>query len=86
MQDGLGLGPSGPPVPPSATFSVVPYPRRRKPNAVNEYGASYVFVASSPDDPNAAREEKMVKTPEAEVEKTPDKRVCSYLSPVYILS
>ncbi|KAL6479129.1 hypothetical protein MHYP_G00125620 [Metynnis hypsauchen] len=27
--DGLGLGPSGPPVPPPMLFSVVPYPKRR---------------------------------------------------------
>ena len=62
-------------MPPSAIFSVVPYPRRRKPNAVNEFGASYVFVASSADDPNALREETTQKTPEAEIEKPSDKKV-----------
>ena len=29
MLEALGLGPSGPPVPPPTTFSVVPFPRER---------------------------------------------------------
>ena len=78
VQEGLGLGPSGPPIPPSASFCVVPYPRRRKPNLVNEFGAHYVFISNSADDPNAVREEILPKTPEAEVEK-PEKRVCKIL-------
>ena len=49
---------------------------------MNEFGANYVFVANSADDPNAAREEKIVKTPEAEVEKAPEKRV-NYLVKIF---
>ena len=49
--DGLGLGPQGPPIPPAAIFSVVPYPVKRKPPLGSEPAGHYVFVASSPDDP-----------------------------------
>ena len=47
--DGLGLGPKGPPIPPPATFAVVPYAVKRHAPAAE--GAHYIFVASSPDDP-----------------------------------
>lgn len=30
MLDDLGIGPSGPPIPPSVTFSVVPFPKKRE--------------------------------------------------------
>lgn len=49
--DGLGLGPQGPPIPPPATFSVVPYPVKRRPPQVFEAGGRYTFVAASSDDP-----------------------------------
>nr|XP_006823299.1 PREDICTED: hydrocephalus-inducing protein homolog [Saccoglossus kowalevskii] len=71
--DGLGLGPSGPPVPPPANFSVVPYPVKRKPPPGGEVSAHYLFVASSPDDPNIGQEEKPKEVePEPEAA-TPDK-------------
>lgn len=70
--DGLGLGPTGPPIPPPATFAVVPYPVRRRPPLGIEPPSHYVFVASGPDDPNAAQEDK-TKEAETEVEKTPEK-------------
>lgn len=57
MLDGLGLGPNGPPIPPPASFSVVPYPVKRKPPST-EPGIHYQFVSSSPDDPNIAVEER----------------------------
>lgn len=50
VMDGLGLGAKGPPIPPSAMFSVIPYPvKRRAP--VTEAASHYMFVASGPDDP-----------------------------------
>lgn len=50
VMDGLGLGVKGPPIPPSAMFSVAPYPvKRRAP--VSEASNHYMFVASGPDDP-----------------------------------
>ena len=49
--DGLGMGPKGPPIPPPATFSVIPYPVKRKAPLVSEFGGRYIFIASSPDDP-----------------------------------
>ena len=49
--DGLGLGPNGPPIPPSAAFSVVPYPVKRKAPLGSDPSGHYIFVASSPDDP-----------------------------------
>ena len=70
--DGLGLGPHGPPIPPPAIFAVVPYPVRRRPPLGVDPPSHYVFVASSPDDPNAPQEDKSKET-EPEVEKTPDK-------------
>lgn len=30
MLDDLGIGPSGPPIPPSVIFSVVPFPKKRE--------------------------------------------------------
>ena len=48
--DGLGLGLKGPPIPPNALFSVVPYPIKRK-APQSEAGSHYLFVASGPDDP-----------------------------------
>ena len=70
--DGLGLGPHGPPIPPPATFAVVPYPVRRRPPLGVDPPSHYVFVASGPDDPNAPQEDKS-KEAEPEVEKTPEK-------------
>lgn len=49
--DGLGMGPRGPPIPPSAVFAVVPYPVKRRAPLMAELGGRYIFVASSPDDP-----------------------------------
>ncbi|KAM4722980.1 hydrocephalus-inducing protein homolog [Rhinophrynus dorsalis] len=64
--DGLGLGPSGPPIPPSFLFSVVNFPERRTlPNDQETLG-HFTFIAASPDDPNVLVEEK--KEPEAEAE------------------
>lgn len=48
--DGLGLGANGPPIPPSAMFSVIPFPVKRK-APVSEAANHYLFVASGPDDP-----------------------------------
>lgn len=49
--DGLGMGPHGPPIPPPATFAVVPYPVKRYAPPTSELGNHYIFVASSPEDP-----------------------------------
>ena len=48
--DGLGMGPKGPPIPPDASFGVVPYPVKRHAPPGAE-GGHYFFVASGPDDP-----------------------------------
>ncbi|ESO91099.1 hypothetical protein LOTGIDRAFT_122343, partial [Lottia gigantea] len=72
--DGLGLGNHGPPIPPPASFSVIPYPVKRKPPPVAEFGGQFLFIASSPDDPNVGVEEKP-KDLDLDEEKsvTPDK-------------
>ncbi|XP_071959113.1 hydrocephalus-inducing protein homolog isoform X2 [Antedon mediterranea] len=71
--DGLGLGPNGPPIPPGASFSVVPYPVKRRPPIGGDANGHYVFVASSPEDPNAAIEDKQ-KESEADIDlMTPEK-------------
>ncbi|PAA50321.1 hypothetical protein BOX15_Mlig000423g3, partial [Macrostomum lignano] len=54
--DGLGLGPSGPPQPPDAMFSVVTYPQKRRPPnylAGEVLGGHYAFLGSQVEDPNA---------------------------------
>jgi len=47
--DGLGLGAKGPPVPPPATFAVVPYPTMRQTPSTAEM-CHYSFVPTT-DDP-----------------------------------
>uniref|UniRef100_H2YKD6 Uncharacterized protein n=1 Tax=Ciona savignyi TaxID=51511 RepID=H2YKD6_CIOSA len=61
--DGLGLGPKGPPIPPPALFSVVPYPVKRKPPS-GDKAQHYEFVASGPDDPNIGVDDQASKEPE----------------------
>ena len=46
----LGVGPTGPAVPPAANFSVVPFPVKRHAPPGAE-GGHYMFIAASPDDP-----------------------------------
>lgn len=48
--DGMGLGPKGPPIPPPAIFSVVPYPVHRKSPPGAEF-SHYVFVTTNENDP-----------------------------------
>ncbi|XP_046359897.2 hydrocephalus-inducing protein homolog isoform X3 [Haliotis rufescens] len=74
VMDGLGLGPRGPPIPPPAEFAVVPYPVKRRPPPLSEFGGRYAFIAASSDDPNIGIDEKP-KDLELEEEKsvTPDK-------------
>lgn len=71
--DGLGLGPKGPPIPPPATFAVVPFPVKRRAPPVSEFGGRYIFVASSPDDPNIGAPDPKELEPEEEKSVTPDK-------------
>ncbi|XP_071173399.1 hydrocephalus-inducing protein homolog isoform X10 [Mytilus edulis] len=71
--DGLGMGPKGPPVPPPADFSVIPYPVKRKAPPVSEFGGRYIFIASSADDPNVGVPESSGTEPEEEKSVTPDK-------------
>ena len=66
--DGMGLGPSGPPVPPPAVFAVVPYPVKRKAPS-GDPAHHYEFIASSPDDPNAASEDA-AKEQESQADET----------------
>ncbi|XP_066494024.1 hydrocephalus-inducing protein-like [Tiliqua scincoides] len=44
--DGLGLGPSGPPIPPPAFFSVIPYPEKRTAPILGEALKHFTFIAS----------------------------------------
>jgi hydrocephalus-inducing protein len=48
--DGMGMGPKGPPIPPPAIFSVVPYPVHRKSPPGAEF-SHYVFVTTNENDP-----------------------------------
>ena len=76
--DGIGVGPSGPPVPPEATFAVVPYPIMREAPLINEFGQHYTFVSTSNSDPNALHEDKS-KSDVVEVEKHVDKKVLKFV-------
>ncbi|CAF0787663.1 unnamed protein product [Brachionus calyciflorus] len=76
--DGMGLGPKGPPIPPPASFAVVPYPVYRKAPAGADF-SHYIFVTNNENDPNLIPEEKPKQDisiiPEGsaiEGEKTPD--------------
>ncbi|XP_074644164.1 hydrocephalus-inducing protein homolog [Tubulanus polymorphus] len=70
--DGLGLGPTGPPIPPPASFAVIPYPvKRRQPNG-GETNGHYVFIASSPDDPNVITDDKSKEGDDESI--TPDRK------------
>lgn len=50
--DGIGIGPSGPPVPPEAVFSVIPYPAEREAIRLLDCGQRYAFISSVDSDPN----------------------------------
>jgi hydrocephalus-inducing protein len=52
--DGMGMGPKGPPIPPPAIFSVVPYPVHRKSPPGAEF-SHYVFVTTNENDPYVNR-------------------------------
>ena len=73
--DGMGLGPSGPPVPPDAIFSVVPFPAKREAPSVNELEQHYVFVFE-----NEMMKDEKSKAEITEVEKSIDKKVGEIVS------
>ncbi|XP_071613168.1 hydrocephalus-inducing protein homolog [Heliangelus exortis] len=73
--DDLGLGPSGPPIPPTAFYSVIHYPKKREAPA-EEALKHFIFVAPSGA---AAEDEKdmesLVDAPVTAPVKTPEKAV-----------
>ncbi|XP_075181569.1 hydrocephalus-inducing protein homolog [Anomaloglossus baeobatrachus] len=68
--EGLGLGPSGPPVPPPYLFSVITFPERRTMSADPETLGHFSFIAASPDDPNVIPEVQKDPEPEPEAVST----------------
>ncbi|XP_059006937.1 hydrocephalus-inducing protein homolog [Mustela lutreola] len=64
--DILGLGSSGPPIPPPALFSVISYPLKRLPLATTEILKHFVFVIS-PSEELSLLEEKREGEAEAEL-------------------
>ncbi|XP_077166200.1 hydrocephalus-inducing protein homolog isoform X2 [Paroedura picta] len=54
--DGLGLGPSGPPIPPTAFFSVIPYPEKRLLPAPGEALKHFIFIV--PEDTTVSEDDK----------------------------
>ncbi|XP_059569698.1 hydrocephalus-inducing protein homolog [Alligator mississippiensis] len=54
--DGLGLGPSGPPIPPTAFFSVISYPERRAAPVAGEALKHFAFIV--PEDVSIEEEKK----------------------------
>lgn len=71
--DGIGVGPSGPPVPPEAIFSVIPYPSEREAPSVGD-SQRYIFVSNLGE---VGVTEEPSKSDVSEIEKpTVDKKVC----------
>ncbi|XP_054934895.1 hydrocephalus-inducing protein homolog [Physeter macrocephalus] len=68
--DLLGLGSSGPPIPPPALFSLISYPVKRLPLAVTEILKHFVFV-TPPSKELSLMEEKREVEAEAELSATP---------------
>uniref|UniRef100_A0A8C8S7Z5 HYDIN n=1 Tax=Pelusios castaneus TaxID=367368 RepID=A0A8C8S7Z5_9SAUR len=54
--DGLGLGPSGPPIPPTAFFSVIRYPEKRTAPIAGDALKHFTFIV--PEDTNTDEEKK----------------------------
>ncbi|XP_044126636.1 hydrocephalus-inducing protein homolog [Bufo gargarizans] len=65
--EGLGLGPSGPPIPPPYLCSVIVFPERRTLSVEPETLGHFTFIAASPDDPNVITEDKKDPEPEPEL-------------------
>ena len=73
--DGIGVGPAGPPVPPEAIFSVIPYPMEREAPLMGD-SQRYAFVSTNGCDANII-DDLLSKSDVSEVEKqTVDKKVC----------
>ncbi|CAN2389289.1 axonemal central apparatus assembly [Pristimantis euphronides] len=64
--EGLGLGPSGPPIPPPYLFSVIVFPEKRALSTVPETFGHFSFIAASHNDPNVIAEDKKDSEPEPE--------------------
>ncbi|XP_075242911.1 hydrocephalus-inducing protein-like isoform X4 [Convolutriloba macropyga] len=60
LHEGLGMGTTGPPVPPPATFSVVPFPIKRKPHIGADPSVNFSFIAAGLEDPNLVAEREML--------------------------
>ncbi|NXW03107.1 HYDIN protein, partial [Fregetta grallaria] len=58
--DSLGLGPSGPPIPPTAFYSVIRYPEERMAPTAGEALKHFIFVV--PEDASAEDEKKDTKS------------------------
>ncbi|KAG8437289.1 hypothetical protein GDO86_008117 [Hymenochirus boettgeri] len=64
--NGLGLGPSGPAIPPPYLFSVTHFPENRALSFDEETLGHFSFIATSPDDPNVIIDEKKETEPDAD--------------------
>nr|XP_056718300.1 hydrocephalus-inducing protein homolog [Euleptes europaea] len=63
--DALGLGPSGPPIPPTAFFSVIPYPEKRQLPVPGEALKHFTFIV--PEDTNVPEDDKKDAEASAEI-------------------
>ncbi|KAB0347974.1 hypothetical protein FD754_012831 [Muntiacus muntjak] len=68
--DILGLGSSGPPIPPPALFSIISYPVKRQPLTMTEILKHFVFV-TPPSEELSLMEEKREVEAETELSATP---------------
>ncbi|KAI4571668.1 hypothetical protein MJG53_013774 [Ovis ammon polii x Ovis aries] len=68
--DILGLGSSGPPIPPPALYSIISYPVKRQPLAMTEILKHFVFVTPPSEDFSLIEEKREVEA-ETELSTTP---------------
>nr|XP_014334844.1 PREDICTED: hydrocephalus-inducing protein homolog [Bos mutus] len=68
--DILGLGSSGPPIPPPALYSIISYPVKRQPLAMTEILKHFVFITPPSEDFSLIEEKREVEA-ETELSTTP---------------
>lgn len=82
--DNMGIGPSGPPVPPPVTLSIVPFPKSRQQVAERQIFDCFTFLLPSKSD-DAKRESEEDEPSPVKVKKESHRGVCKYFASESIL-
>ncbi|KAF3689156.1 Hydrocephalus-inducing protein Hy-3 [Channa argus] len=72
--DDLGLGPSGPPIPPPMTFSMVPFPQNRKQSSSQLTCDCFTFLIMEESEATASRGQSKCNIKESAVTKDKEKK------------